>query len=607
MERSKSGNNWFNSVFDSFSVPTGKRKSTRGDKKRGRDDEMGLPAPKRSSLSFPQDQTWIERHKPTTTSHLAVQPKKIEEVRDWLLNHANGGILLLNGPPGCGKTAVIHQLAAENQFILEEWTTPVDLREYNADAKYVFDRVYQYDDQFLASSQTQEFKNWLKKAKFSGLGLGAGLKLVLLEDLPTFVTRKPAEFQSILLSYAAAKQNPPLVIICSDEPNGNQSIDKLVFKPDFLAKTGCDVISLNAATNTNLIKMLTRIATDESKRGDIKFKIPDKTALESLVESTGNDIRACINALQFSCLNNMNDFSAIFQQSIETSTSSSSKQTKKSGKRGKTATSAVKAGQSSVGSKDKPLDLFHALGKILYAKRGDELEKEKLPPHLEQHARNPCLAQPEDVFDKSTISEDGFACFLHHNYSDFYSDVHDISRLSEYFSSCDLLLDEWGVGGKQNTAEYGVSVASRAVMFCNQHPAKVSGMRKITKPEFYAVKRTIANNNDRLQTVISGRDISQSRLELYTSTLPSIANLKPRSIPFQKMAIIQDIGKIAGVSTATPAAVNGNQQDPDDLFSEDDELINDLFNAEDVSQGKNNEAKGTTEEEDCVIEDFDDD
>ena len=49
-----------------------------------------------------------------------------------------------------------------------------------------------------------------------------------------------------------------------------------------------------------------------------------------------------------------------------------------------------------------------------------------------------------------------------------------------------------------------------------------------------------------------------------------------------------DIGKIAGVSTATPpAAVNGNQQDPDpdDLFSEDDELINDLFNAEDVSQG----------------------
>ena len=46
-----------------------------------------------------------------------------------------------------------------------------------------------------------------------------------------------------------------------------------------------------------------------------------------------------------------------------------------------------------------------------------------------------------------------------------------------------------------------------------------------------------------------------------------------------------DIGKIAGVSTATPPAVNGNQQDPDDLFSEDDELINDLFNAEDVSQG----------------------
>ena len=92
-----------------------------------------------------------------------------------------------------------------------------------------------------------------------------------------------------------------------------------------------------------------------------------------MVESSNCDIRACINALQFSCVQNIGDFSSIFQSDETQSTTKKSK--KGSGK--KSAKS-----QSSVGAKDQSLILFHALGKILYAKRETTPEKEHLPPYL---------------------------------------------------------------------------------------------------------------------------------------------------------------------------------------------------------------------------------
>ena len=52
------------------------------------------------------------------------------------------------------------------------------------------------------------------------------------------------------------------------------------------------------------------------------------------------------------------------------------------------------------------LGLFHALGKVLYAKRGPEPETEPLPAHLEKHRRNNLQAVPEQVFEKACIREE---------------------------------------------------------------------------------------------------------------------------------------------------------------------------------------------------------
>eukprot|EP00088_Acartia_fossae_P013343 TRINITY_DN16992_c0_g1_i1.p1 TRINITY_DN16992_c0_g1~~TRINITY_DN16992_c0_g1_i1.p1 ORF type:complete len:346 (+),score=64.74 TRINITY_DN16992_c0_g1_i1:53-1039(+) len=327
-----------------------------------------------------------------------------------------------------------------------------------------------------------------------------------------------------------------------------------------------------------------------------------------LVESSGGDIRASIHCLQFSCLNGINDFHLIFQNLTGDSSSTSSKKKSKESKKRQPKSGVAADGTSSVGSADKNLDLFHALGKILYAKRSDEREKETLPSYLGHHKRNSLISNPEQVFEKAPISEDGFTCFLHENYPAHFSDLNDVAKLSSYLSESDLLLQEWGSMGKMDVREYGVSIAARAVMFTNQKPAKVSGLRKMSKPHMYSVKRTIKDNLSRIGTALRAEDMSRSRAELFTSTIPILAHLKLGNT--HSANIIQDIGRISGVSriSCSQASNPSGQQignTDEEMFSGDDELFNDIFPAE--SSTKQGDGKEKREkEEDYDIEDFDD-
>ena len=134
---------------------------------------------------------------------------------------------------------------------------------------------------------------------------------------------------------------------------------------------------------------------------------------------------------------------------------------------------------SKIGGKDQGLVMFHALGKILYAKREDTFENQELPNHLQSYARKLLKSNPDEVLEKSTLSADAFNCFLHQNYFPFYSKLEDCQRLSEYFSLGDMFMNEWSHGGKISLTEYGGLVGARATMFCNSAPCSSSGMKKL--------------------------------------------------------------------------------------------------------------------------------
>ena len=221
--------------------------------------------------------------------------------------------------------------------------------------------------------------------------------------------------------------------------------------------------------------------------------------LENLSESVGGDILGAVNALQFSCLNETGDLRKAFEGVSKIASS-------KPGKNGSKNDRVMDSELSKIGGKDQSLVMFHALGKILYAKRSDQVEKFPLPKQLEKHSRKVLKSNPDEVIEKTTLSPDPFNCFLHHNYPPFFTKIQDVQRLSEYFSVSDLFLNEWGTTGKMSLskfcsesfvgsyfvkflAEYGGSVAARAVMFCNTAITPNLGMRKLTKPEHYAAAR----------------------------------------------------------------------------------------------------------------------
>lgn len=126
-------------------------------------------------------------------------------------------------------------------------------------------------------------------------------KIVLLEYLPNLAFRNTKDFRAILAEYRRAKSGFPLVIIVSEVGSGKDDAGRL-FPPDFISELNIATIAFNSAANTNLVKVLDRVARAEAREGVRSFTVPDKTTLTALAESSNGDIRAAINALQFACL-----------------------------------------------------------------------------------------------------------------------------------------------------------------------------------------------------------------------------------------------------------------------------------------------------------------
>lgn len=131
-----------------------------------------------------------------------------------------------------------------------------------------------------------------------------GKKLVLLDDIPTFIRRDPSQLKTLLQLFQSQPSftDYRLVIIISDSGR-DDNLSRKLLPEDVMAEVGVDSITFNGATTTNLIKTLRTIATEESRSGVRSFRVPDRDSLQSLAESSFGDIRGAINALQFSCLN----------------------------------------------------------------------------------------------------------------------------------------------------------------------------------------------------------------------------------------------------------------------------------------------------------------
>jgi len=496
---------------------------------------------------------WIDLYSPTDELELAVNKKKVQEVKDWLQNtqsqvKGNGGILLLSGPSGCGKSAVIHVLSKTLGYELKEWVNPVsyDYQENTGDSWR--------DYSTWNISQTQQFKDFLLRAnRYNGLSMLGQVnkvmdkKIVLVEDFPNFILRDPTKLHGILRQYLHTCRSP-LVFIISDTHTSDATVHK-IFSNNIQQELNISHISFNGASVTSLKSMMNRLIKLEAVKNE-NLLIPSKDTMDLLIESGGGDIRSSINAIQFYCTNCQPYIKPVHGKSIRSKATTRIKPSKTTAKK---LSKSVKYGETVVvGGRDNSLFLFRSLGKVLYCKRGPLSAEEKcsqLPLHLKHHARDRMLENPENVFERTQITSDTFMLYLHQNYPGFYSNIDDLSSASLYMSDADICSSAWD--NRHVMSDYCSSISMRGVMFANNSATKstkgsvAGGWRPLHKPEYFqAYKRT---NTRKLVGRTYFKEYSYPSHDLFSEVLPYMGKIIRSSLPQAHKSFITELNSYTGM------------------------------------------------------------
>ncbi|KAM4643241.1 cell cycle checkpoint protein RAD17-like isoform 2-T2 [Amazona ochrocephala] len=479
-------------------------------RKRAKSSSVDLPRNKsRQNWSQSQDEPWVDRYKPETQNDLAVQKKKIEEVEAWLKIHIlqrqpkqGGSVLLLSGPPGCGKTATIQILAKDLGVQVQEWINPTSLDFTKEDLRNMFGHDSNFHA-FPSQSQAAVFQDFLLRAnkynKLQMLGESSenDKKLILIEDLPNQFYREPSSLHEILRRFVRVSRCP-LIFIISDNFSGD-SKQRLLFPVDILEELCISTISFKPVATTNMMKVLSRIAATEASLKREKNFALDRTSLELLCRGCSGDIRSAINSLQFS---SMKDYSLEKEFWLKKERSSTVKceaapAVSKVRKKSKADTSEDQEIQA-VGGKDASIFLFHALGKIIYCKREPVSESEfpQLPAHLSEYRRDTLLIQPE----------------------------------------AQLVMEK-----------YSASVATRGVIHSNMSRAFAhhqGGMdfRPLHKPQWFFINKKYQENCLAAKSLFSSFCLPPECLQ--TELLPYLAMLANPMRNQAQIAFIQDVGRL---------------------------------------------------------------
>eukprot|EP00094_Tigriopus_californicus_P000829 TCALIF_00802-PA protein Name:"Similar to Rad17 Cell cycle checkpoint protein RAD17 (Mus musculus)" AED:0.16 eAED:0.16 QI:0/0.62/0.44/0.77/0.75/0.55/9/0/1123 len=527
--------------------------------------------------SRPHHELWLAKYEPKSVKYLAVHPKKVDEVRQWLITRSRKNpspsriqfspLLLLTGPSGSGKTATIQALSAELGWSVQDYTCPHDVVAFQRDHERT--GPYIPNDEIAFTGQWHSFEQFLLRAnRYRSLtddaSSGNG-RLVLLEDFPSAVWANTARFRQILKQYHSSSHGDPLILIVSTTSSSQHELNRLL-PPHSRSELGLDVITFNPITAGNISKALRVIGETEAKTGRSDFEFPTVESLQSLVEASNGDIRGAINAFQISCLKGIGEDRSMSKRRSLVFPKHSTK-TKKSGKRTNTEPNATKG---AIGSRDSNLDLFHAIGKVVYAKRGDHAEQHPLLDFQKQWARKELKSNPGDIVELSPMVPESFTCFLHENYLSFFSNITNVAEAADILSQADGLFRQWNSTGKISLEEYGALISVRGLMYYNVPPASTKNqMRTFRKPEYFGAKTKAEERMEALKAALGTSGIGST--ELFTVLAPYVIQCQPHSLPANCRELAQFTGQFRTPFPAkeTQPEDSGENQDCVDGETED--------------------------------------
>ena len=410
---------------------------------------------------------WTDKHVPTVSSELCVQPKKIEEVRDWLkqcfrsirdpvLYGSCSKLLVLTGGPGVGKSTMCKVLAKELEIEISQWNE-------NQDAPHDF-RFRQ------SQSQLSSFSNFLHSAScYKSLDFVAHSSslvksnLLLIEDLPNIngVLDGELKIRNIFSKLINETINPA-ILIYSDVSEGRVNFSRLetLLDRNLLHSQKVATIHINPATKAKIKKACERIVKRERQN------MP-KSLMNEIQESSHGDMRSVSLALQFAL----------------------------TGSKGKKISH-----NSGKYLRDAKLSTFHALGKLLYAKRMSD----SLQPGADVDIRPPLAFDPEQVIRDSEMEIDRSLEFLQFHSPNFFANENDLANALSTFSDAAMILERKYRSNFDTSnlfpSEYVCSLASRSVADANKNPAPKL-FRSLNAPKIFEIRRKKKDNMDKLLTL----------------------------------------------------------------------------------------------------------
>lgn len=395
--------------------------------------------------AFCESEEWSVKHQPLAVEQLAVAKKKVQEIKDWLqtqlnpsLKSTNGRsrLLLLTGPPGCGKSTAVQLLAKEAELDLCEWqpAAATSWEECEHTRRGMLPLGY--------SSKLAEFADFASRAKMPSLMLTKTTsskanasqlfgctpssqntlgrndarddsskvqakrlgcqKLGVIEDLPHAATwERRAQLAASLRELASGSSMP--VVVMATQTSGSATSDDRgsasggcfgLHKDLIRGLEGCGIrqLHLNPITTAAVAKCLSGIAAAECQ---------ELSAAEAkqLAAESGGDLRSAVAMLQLRLCG-----------TAPVAALKGKKGTKAKRKRGAATAEAASAPRSTaLSARDSGLSLFHALGKLLYNKRLNDSDAAVLPPFSKQPPTYQPLRCPEPIRPPSEVMMDAFS------------------------------------------------------------------------------------------------------------------------------------------------------------------------------------------------------
>lgn len=486
-------------------TPSGRRSST--------------PLSHKSSPAEDAGQSWTEKFPPLSLEELAVHHKKVGDVRTWLERVLTGQqyqkLLVMRGAAGTGKTATMALLSKLLGYSIIEWKNPGQ-------------SLYDTEDFVSATSRLADFLS--RAGQFAGLEMTklrgpdetpptasatkarTEKQILVMEEFPSISgssSTASVSFREQLLQYLAmsirsvsargsdpARTIAPLVLIISESVlSDNNSADNFtahrLLGSEILHHPGVTVIDFNPVAPTILSKALKLVIKKQSSSSGGMRNVGG-TVMQRLAEV--GDIRNAISTLEYLCTTP----STADALSLPVKTAKKAKAAKSKGAT-KADDAAEHAALSVIALRQTTLGLFHAVGKVVYNKRGEEISNQELPPSASTRTRPPADLDVDGLLSTTGTDTAVFLSALHENYllscTDQYGD--DETTLDSVTGCIDSLSDSDMLG----------SHSGRQSGFKSSYAAAVEGMRQdelsfhvgvlgLQNALPYPVKRQCAAAND---------------------------------------------------------------------------------------------------------------